>query len=114
MTRRWQSWMHLLMGFWLLVSPLLLAFAAGYGSTPAVNAYLTGAVLVAVNIVALTRPATWQEWVSLAIGAWLLLSSFVLGVAEDQLVMWNNLISGLVVVLGAVSALNWIRARQRS
>lgn len=111
MHRRWQTWLHLLMGFWLLISPLLLAFPAGYGSTAAVNVYISGAVLIVVNIPAMSRPAPWQEWISLLIAIWLMLSTFVLGISDQRLVMWNNLIAGLVILIGAVLALNWIRAR---
>lgn len=110
MAKRWQDWMMLLIGFWLLVSPFLLMFPGGFGSHAATNSYLVGVLLVVINVVALARPAVWQEWVNLIIGTWLLLVVFVIG-TEQRIVMWNNLIAGLVVVLGAISALNWIRIR---
>lgn len=111
MAKRWEDWMNLLVGLWLLISPLLMAFPAGYGSTGAWNSYISGALLIVINWVALARPAAWQEWISVLIGAWLIVATFALGIADQRLVMWNNLIAGLVVLLGAIAAINWIRIR---
>lgn len=111
MAKRWQDWMAILVGLWLAIAPLLLAFADGYGSTAAWNSYLSALVILVAAVVALQRPAAWQEWLLLVMGIWLLVSSFILGLDDDQLVMWNNIVAGIVIVLSAVSALNWIRIR---
>lgn len=112
MAKRWQDWMNMIVGLWLLISPFLLLFPPGFDSQAATNSYIVGALLIVVTLLAIARPAAWQEWVVLFLGIWLLVAAFALG-SGQRIILWNNLIAGLVVVIGAVSALNWIRVRPR-
>lgn len=47
----------------------------------------------------------WQDWVNLALGAWLFVSPWVLGYAGHAAPAWNSWILGIVVVAVAAAAL---------
>jgi hypothetical protein len=104
MRRRWQDWMNLLLGLWLIISPLLLAYAGGSGGVPALNSYAVGAALIVLSVLGLLRPAPWLGWVVLLLGLWLVASPFVLDFWGPGLARWNNILTGVLVALAGLSA----------
>ena len=66
----------LVLGAFLFVSPWLFAFA--YGPARA-DAWLSGLLLMVVSAAALIAFVDWEEWLALALGAWLIASPWVLG-----------------------------------
>ncbi len=92
--KRWQDWVILVLGVWLFFSPFLL----GYTQTMAAsNAYVIGVGLALFAILALIDARVWEEWVNLALGAWLIISPFVLGYSNMPTPTWNHIIVGLLV-----------------
>jgi SPW repeat len=84
--RRWRSEAildvyNLVLGVFLFVSPWLFAYA---GSVGRLDAWLTSSVLVLVSIAALVAFAEWEEWISLALGLWMIVSSWLLGFAHTR------------------------------
>ena len=74
---RWQDWVNMALGLWLLVSPFF-----GFGgihSAAAMNAYVFGVIIVLLSASALFFSQIWEEWINMAIGIWLFASPFVLG-----------------------------------
>jgi hypothetical protein len=39
----------------------------------------------------------WEEWVNTALGAWLIVSPFILGFSTLMIALWNQLIVGTLV-----------------
>lgn len=54
----------------------------------------------------------WKPWVFLAAGAYLIVSPWVLGMANQAAVLWSSLIVGAVVVILAVWELSTAKQRQ--
>ena len=77
MDKRWQDWVQLALGAWLFVSPWVLGYTKIAGA--AANAYLIGAALVVFAIIALYAPKVWEEWISLVLGLWLIISPWFMG-----------------------------------
>jgi len=100
---------NLLMGIWLLGAPYALGYArtsAGWNST------IIGILVMAVAVVRIVRPATtaWLSAVTLALGVWLVVASFVLDPVMTARTI-NNLISAAVIVTEAsVSLVYGLRA----
>ena len=44
----------------------------------------------------------WYHWTTIALGAWLIVSPWVLGFASINLALWNNVIAGIVFILLAL------------
>jgi SPW repeat-containing protein len=99
---RWRSQTNLLnamFGLLLFVSPWLLGFS-GMGAW---NAWISGAVLIAVSMTAITYFAEWEEWVDLALGAWILAAPWTLNFPADSPQVKIHILSGgIVVILAAV------------
>src|ERR1700739_245022 len=83
----------LVCGMFLFVSPWLFGFVHRWGR---VDAELVGAAIIAVSIAAVAAFAMWEEWVSLALGAWLIAAPWVLGFAHSP-AMHVSIAVGIVV-----------------
>lgn len=88
-----QDWTVLLFGTWLLLSPLFLQTGAG----AAWNARVVGLAFVLFATLALIDPRMWEEWLNLIVAAWLTVSPFVLGFADNEPAAWNAVLTGLAV-----------------
>lgn len=106
-TVRTVSGIDIVLGLWLVISPFIL----GYGNlaTPMWNSVIVG---IAVAALAASRTGgegyrrAWPSWVNVVLGVWLIFSPFILGFAEVNAALWNNIILGIgVAVLAAWSAL---------
>lgn len=101
---RWQDWVNLVLGVWLILAPLFgLAVA---GSAAAWNGHIVGAVVAVFALWALAQPRRWEEWINLVCGVWLIIAPFALGFGASPGAMWNHIIVGLLVggdALGAMS-----------
>lgn len=105
MGMRWQDWMNMLIGLWLIVAPPIMAYTGGLGGTPAMNSYLVGLGLIVIPLLGMVAPGRWREWVVLALAVWLVLSPFILGFRGQGAEAWNTVGSGIVVAIGAIAAL---------
>jgi hypothetical protein len=93
--QQWEDWLSWGLGIWLAISPWALQFAADTAATR--NALAVGALLVAVEAAALTVFRTWEEWINVALGAWLILSPWILGVTAAA-AHANFIVVGVLVV----------------
>ncbi|MBM3950214.1 MAG: hypothetical protein FJ311_02030 [Rhodospirillales bacterium] len=103
--RQWPDVCNLLLGIWLIVSPWVLA----YTNTQLAmwNAYILGAIIAIAAAAALIAFHEWEEWVSMALGIWLIVSPWVLGFATTKFTTevgtlysatWNFVFIGVFVV----------------
>jgi hypothetical protein len=100
-----QSWrkespldvVNLVLGFGLLISPWLLNFTSDM--TASRNAWICGLVIALVSIAALSAFAAWEEWVNLILGAWVLVSPWILGFQGTSAAVSIHLAVGALVAL---------------
>ena len=98
--KQWEDWANLVLGIWLCVSPWVLQ-VTGEEMTVTQNAILVGFLLIVTETVALASFRLWEEWASVVLGAWLVVSPWVLGITALA-PMANFVIVGLVVLLLAL------------
>ncbi len=98
-TRRWQDQLTLLLGLWLIVSPLVFGYPAD--APQAMNAYLAGAAMVVLAAWDLVRTYMWAVVLNIVIGIWTVVSPWVLGMSGHRGMLNTSVLVGLaVVVLG--------------
>lgn len=100
--QRWQDWLNLILGLWLLTAPFF-----GVGATTGAAAwdgYIFGAIVALLSGWALRQPQAWEEWLNLVIGLWLIAAPFVLGFTTETAALWNHVVVGLVVGADALWA----------
>jgi SPW repeat-containing protein len=91
--KHWEDWVGAVLGFWLLVSPWVLE----YGEMAArQNAVLVGFLLIATEFAILFAFRVWEEWISVILGAWLVVSPWALG--AGLVATLNFVIVGLLVL----------------
>lgn len=91
--------LDILVGIWLIISPFLLAYT---GNTTALwNDLICG---LAVIVFAATQTAqsrsrsSWPSWINLLVGIWLVLAPFALNYAGATTTLWNEIVSGLIII----------------
>ena len=102
--QRWQDWVSLLLGIGVLLSP----WAMGHEVNVAVRSSysIVGIAVTIFAIVALTAFRPWEEWVNLVLGAWLLVSPWLLGFSAVTALMWNAVLIGALIIVCAGWALS--------
>jgi hypothetical protein len=109
--RRWQDWLNLLIGIWLFISPWVIGFAAT-DSNASWNAWILGVAIVVFSAIAVSMPQAWEEVINILLGIWMVISSWVIGVAT-RTAETNAVIVGLLVILFAAWAMAMNRHRAR-
>jgi SPW repeat len=102
--RRWQDWVILIAGVWLVFAPFYMT-SYGLAGSAALNSVGVGVLLVAASGIALARPRAWPEWINTVLGVWLVVSPFVLGFQDVAAVTLNHVVIGIIVVGDAMIAL---------
>lgn len=99
------NWINALLGLWVIISPFVLGFTRNQAAMW--NNVATGG---AVLLLALGRGGTSGVAVrNLLLGGWLIASPFVLGFLQ-QVIFWNNIILGIVIVICAILLSTGVRA----
>lgn len=98
--KRWQDQLILVLGLWLIVSPW--AFSYPSGSTQMVNAVVSGLIIAVLAAFDLYKTYFWAVVVNLLVGVWVVISPWVLKLADQRVVMWNELIVGIAVAVLAL------------
>jgi len=95
--RQWTDWATWLLGIWLCLSPWALLFEY---ETPAMrNAVVLGVLIIFVEVIELSVFRGWEEWINVAFGAWLVASTWMLGIATPSARINFALVGALVVAL---------------
>ncbi len=97
--QQWQDWLSWILGIWLCLSPWILGF--GNESPAMENATLIGFLLIATEVVTLSAFEPWEEWLNIALGAWLVVGSWILG-SVGAVPRANFIIVGLMVIALAI------------
>lgn len=101
--KHWQDPLNLIAGLWLIVSPWVLSYQTEM--YPTWNAVLVGALIVLLALFEFFTVKAWEEWASIALGVWLMISPWILGFGKQTILMWNAVIVGAVVAVLALWAL---------
>jgi len=100
MTHQWRDVANLILGLWLLISPWVLSYM---GETVAAwNAYIVGIIVAVAAAAALVAFHKWEEWVNVALAAWLIISPFLLSYPMMSRAMTNQIVVGVVTGLLAL------------
>lgn len=105
MKKIWQDMVTLGLGFWLIVSPLILPRTLG-DHVLFNNSLIVGVFITLVAVAAILRPIALQAWILMALGSWLVAASYFLGYEEFfnrplTALAENQLIVGVLVVIDA-------------
>jgi hypothetical protein len=101
---RWQDVVNVLVGLWVATSPWVLGFVDNYYAAMW-NALVVGIAIIVLELVDIDWPAAWEEWLSIALGAWLIASPWVFGFADFRVGLASSVASGIVVIVLAAWAL---------
>jgi succinate dehydrogenase/fumarate reductase cytochrome b subunit len=98
--KRWQDQLILLLGLWLFLTPWIFTYPIP--SPQAWNAFAAGAVIAILAAFELYKTYFWAVVVHLLLGIWVAISPWVMKVASDRELMWNELIVGVAVIVLAL------------
>lgn len=101
--KHWQDPVNLVIGLWMLASPWVLAYQAE--ARPMWNSVIVGLLIAAVALYAMYQVFAWEEWTNVVLGAWLVISPWVLGFSGLYAAMLNAVVAGAIVLVLALWAL---------
>jgi SPW repeat-containing protein len=103
-TLKWEDWLGIGLGVWLLASPWTFGFSDQSAAT--MNALIMGSILVLEELLEVVVHEMAEEWIDLLAGLWLVVSPLVLGFASQTAASANTAAVGLLTVLFAVWAMS--------
>ena len=101
--KRWQNWVNVVLGAWLVVSPWVLGFAEE--RTPAVVAWSMGAAVIVFAILGVRVQDAWEEAITLVLGVLLMGAPWALEFADQRTATANVAVSGALVTVFAIWAM---------
>jgi uncharacterized membrane protein len=96
-------------GVALALSPWLFGYTANAAASW--NAWVVGVIIAIVAIGALVSFRQWEEWINLALGAWAVISPWVLGFSAVAAATYAHVVLGLIVLVLAAAEL-WLVYRR--
>jgi hypothetical protein len=102
-TLQWEDWMGVALGAWMLVSPWVIGYSAIEAAT--MNALVMGTILVLEEMLELGIHESFEEWIDIVAGAWLVAAPFALGFSSSMGATLNAILVGTCTILLAVTAL---------
>jgi hypothetical protein len=85
--------LDVLAGIWLFASAFLLS----HDQVSFINNVTCGGVVVILAFGPFAH--AFLAWLPVAIGGWVAVAPFVLGFADDAAVMWNNVLTGALMLI---------------
>jgi hypothetical protein len=95
LTKHLQDWINLVLAACLFIAPWVL----GYTEEPmaAWTSFISAIVVGGVALAAIVAFTEWEEWLSFALGIWVVLAPWVLGFTGVTLAVWTHVILGVLV-----------------
>ena len=94
------SWLNIVLGVWLFISPWVLDFvSAGDASR---NAWIVGAAIAVIAVIVAAMGVPYVAWANVVLGAWLFISPWALTYTNLDGASWNAWIVGVLVVMVAL------------
>lgn len=88
----WARIINTILGIWMMVAPSAL----DYGEREANNAYIFGANITTVAIIAMAESVRNVRWLNFLMGLWLIMAPWVLNFEKSEAII-NDTIVGIVV-----------------
>jgi hypothetical protein len=107
--KQWEDWASWAFGIWLCISPWALEF--DLAPVPTRNAVIVGFLIILAEVVTLSVFRPWEEWINVALGAWLVVSPWVLGITAPAATADFVIVGALVVALALYEMRNLGRER---
>src|SRR5215510_13357610 len=95
--KQWEDWCDWALGIWLVLSPWVLRF--DFNPTATRNAVIVGFLIILVEAVTLSAFKLWEEWINVALGIWLIVSTWMLGFASTVATTNFVIVGALIVAL---------------
>jgi membrane associated rhomboid family serine protease len=89
----WEDWATLLLGLWLWVSPVLTGFEDAAASP---HFYVVGFLVIVCELFAFYFFRTWEEWINIVLGLWLIIAALSLFTARAAQI--DAIVIGLLLV----------------
>jgi len=102
--KRWQDWVNMILGLWIVASPWVLGFGAS-DSPAASAAWILGAAIVVFAGVSAYMHKAWEEAITIMLGICLFVSPWVLGFSAQTTPTTNAVIVGLLVTAFGIWAM---------
>lgn len=102
--KRWQDWVNVVLGVWMVTSPWVLDFSASE-SAAAPTAWILGAAIILFAGIAVYMHKAWEEALNIILGICLLASPWALGYAGEMTPTTNAVVIGLLVIAFGVWAM---------
>ena len=102
--RHWQDWVSGAVGLWLIVCPFLLTFSLGEATPTTMitaNFVICGGLALLLALAVLAAFRIWEEWLTVALGIWLIISPWMLDFAASRSATWNAVGAGIVLAVFA-------------
>lgn len=93
------TWINLILGIWMIISPFLIGYSVSY--VPTGNNIVLGVLLIASSwwILAALMQTTGMSWFQVLCGIWLIIAPFVLNYRAMSQAMSNDVIVGIIVLI---------------
>jgi hypothetical protein len=101
--KRWQDWVNVVLGVWLVVSPWALGFANH--EKAARVAWLAGAAVVVFAAIGAYMQEAWEEAITVVLGLVLMGAPWAFGFDDQRTATANIAASGVLVMVFAVWAM---------
>jgi len=93
----WKDSIELVVGLWLLVSPLALGFFSN--PVASITTIAVATVVFFVSQLGIANQQPWEEWVNLSAAVILIVSPWLFGYASVVTATWNAIAAGALLVL---------------
>jgi hypothetical protein len=103
--KRWQDWLNLVLGAWMLASPWALGFADAQ-STATQSALGLGAAIVMFSRIAVSIPKAWEQAIGILLGVALIAAPWALHFAAESTPTLNAVIVGVLLAAFAAWAMS--------
>ena len=106
----WQVWLIRAVGFWLIVSPIVLGVPFGEEAWAGAFRWSfvgPGSLLLLLAFLGLLASQSWEAGLAAPIGVWLILSPWIVSYTAARPAVWSALASGTaILVLGLWSVVD--------
>jgi len=90
----WEDWATLVLGLWSAASPWVLPLSDAIAVQ---NLVAVGFLVIVGEVYTFYTPRIWEEWINIVLGAWLVVSSWALGISDSRAIT-NTIIVGLLLI----------------
>jgi hypothetical protein len=104
--RQWEDWCDWALGIWLCLSPWVLLFERDGVATR--NAVIVGGLIILAEVITLSVFRLWEEWINVVLGAWLIVSPWLLGIT-NAFAKGNFVVVGVLVLALALYEVRSLR-----